>query len=234
MSGSIATCGNINAMNAPPPLVVPILATPFGVVPLPEAQALNSPLAALLTARMSADASAHPTNPLCYRSRDDLLEWPDAAVRTLAGDIFRGVYSVVSAVNDLSDAQLRSFAIQARGWFTVVKPDGGVPATNFPLAAWCAIYCVTAPEPSAIRQDSGILRLYESRLGTMFADATQAGMRLPFRPGHYGWRPVPGQMAVFPASLTHEIALVRSPEPLVLVTVCVRFVAPGQQGLARW
>ena len=42
----------------------------------------------------------------------------------------------------------------------------------------------------------------------------------------------PGQMAVFPASLTHEIALVRSPGPLVLVTVRVRFVAPGQQGVA--
>jgi hypothetical protein len=68
----------------------------------------------------------------------------------------------------------------------------------------------------------------------MFADATTAAMRLPFRPGHYGWRPVPGQMAVFPASLTHEIAPIRSREPLVLVTVRVRFIGPGQQGVARW
>jgi hypothetical protein len=41
-------------------------------------------------------------------------------------------------------------------------------------------------------------------------------------------------MAVFPASLTHEIALLRSTGQLVLVTVRVRFVAPGQQGVARW
>ncbi len=36
-------------MNASPPTVVPILATPFGVVPLPAAQALNPALTALFT-----------------------------------------------------------------------------------------------------------------------------------------------------------------------------------------
>ena len=221
-------------MNATPPAVVPILATPFGVVPLPEAEALNPTLAALFTARMSGDGVRQGPNPLCYRGRDDLLEWPEEPVRELAAAIFRGVYTVVNAVNDFTEVQLRSFALQARGWFTVISPDGGVSATNYPLAAWCAIYCVAAPEASATRHDSGVLRLYESRLGTMFADATTSGMRLPFKPGHYGWRPVPGQLAVFPASLTHEIALVRAPQPLMLVTVCARFVAPGQQGVARW
>jgi hypothetical protein len=155
-------------------------------------------------------------------------------VRQLSAAIFRGVNSVVNVVNDLAEAQLSSFAVQARGWFTIVAPDGRVPATNYPLTAWCGIYCVAAPEASATRRDSGVLRLYESRLGTMFADATNAAMRVPYTPGHYTWRPVPGHLAVFPASLTHEIALVRSPGQLVLVTVRVRFVAPGQTGLARW
>jgi hypothetical protein len=115
-----------------------------------------------------------------------------------------------------------------------VAPDGRVPAAIYPLTAWCGIYCVAAPPPSAMRSDSGVLRLYESRLGTMFADATNAAMQVPFTPGHYSWQPVPGQLAVFPGSLTHEIALVRSPGHLVLVTVRVRFVAPGQQGMTRW
>jgi hypothetical protein len=221
-------------MNDPPPNVVPILATPFGVVPLPDAEALNPALAALFAERMRAGGQAEQRDPLCYRSRDDLLEWPEAPVPQLAASISRGVKSVINAVNDFTAAQLSSFAVQARGWFTVVAPDGRVPASNYPLTAWCGIYCVAAPPPSTTRRDSGALRLYESRLGTMFADATNAAMRIPFTPGHYGWQPVPGQLAVFPASLTHEIALVRSPGPLVLVTVRVRFVAPGQQGVARW
>ena len=221
-------------MNAMPPIVVPILATPFGVLPLPEAETLNPALVALLDARVRGEEARQHRDPLCYRSRDDLLEWPEEPVRKLAAEIIRGLHVVVNSVNDFTEAQLRSFALQARGWFTVVEPDGGVPAANYPLAAWCAVYCVAAPEPSATRQDSAILRIYESRLGTMFADATTSAMRLPFKPGHYGWRPVPGQLAVFPASLTHEIALVRASGQLMLATVCVRFVAPGQQGLVRW
>jgi hypothetical protein len=221
-------------MSVTPPIVVPILATPFGVVPLPDAEALNPTIAALFAARMRADGAAQLRNPLCYRSRDDLLEWPEDPVRRLAAAIFRGVNSVVSAVNDFTEAQLSSFALQARGWFTIVSPNGHVPATSYPLTAWCGIYCVAAPESSATRADSGVLRFYESRLGTMFADATNAAMHMPFTPGHSTWRPVPGQLAVFPAALTHEIALLRSPGQLMLVTVRVRFVAPGQQGLARW
>jgi hypothetical protein len=221
-------------MNAAPPIVVPILAVPFGVVRLPDAEDQNPALAALFAARIRADSAAQLQNPLCYRSSDDLLEWPEAPVRQVAAAVFRGVYSVVNSVNDFTEAQLRSLEPQARGWFTVVKPDGCVPAASYPLTAWCGIYCVAAPELSALRRDSGVLRLYESRPGTAFTDATTAEMRIPFTPGHHGWRPVPGQLAVFPGSLTHEIALVRSTGNLVLVTVRVRFVAPGQQGLARW
>jgi hypothetical protein len=221
-------------MNDTAPLVVPILAAPFGVVPLAEAEALNPALCALFAARMQADGAPRQPSPLCYRSSDDLLDWPDEVVRQLTRSIFQGVNSVVTAVNDFSPAQLNSFTMQARGWFTVVLPNGRVPACNYPLTAWCGIYCVAAPEISAIRADSGLLRLYETRLGTMFADATTAAMCLPFKPGHYGWRPVPGQLAVFPASLTHEIALLRASGQLVLVTVRVRFVAPGQQGVAHW
>jgi hypothetical protein len=221
-------------MSATPPLVVPILAIPFGVVPLPEAEALNTALAALFAARMRSDRPAQQRNPLCYRSSDDLLEWPEEPVRQLAPAIFRGVNAVVAAVNDFSAEQLNSFKIQARGWFTVVAENGQVSSTQYPMTAWCAIYCVAAPESSATRADSGLLRLYESRLGTMFADATNAAMRVPYKPGHYTWRPVPGQMAVFPGSLTHEVALQRSAGQLLLVTVRVRFVAPGQQGWTRW
>jgi hypothetical protein len=221
-------------MNATPPIVVPILATPFGVVPLPDVEAHNPALNELFSARMRAGASAVQSSPLCYRSPDDLFERPEQPVAQLAAAMVRGVATVVRAVNDFSEDQLRSLRPEARGWFTVVQPDGGVPAANYPLTAWCGIYCVAAPEPSSTRHDSGVLRIYESHFGPMFADATTAAMRLPFRPGHYGWRPVPGQMAVFPASLTHEIAPIRSREPLVLVTVRVRFIGPGQQGVARW
>lgn len=217
-----------------PPIIVPILATPFGVVALPEGEPLNPALSALFVASMRASTPAEQRNPLCYCSRDDLLEWPEEPVRQLTPAILRGVNVVISAVNNFTPTQLDTFEVQARGWFTVIAENGHVPASHYPLTSWCGIYCVAAPAASATRADSGMLRLYESRFGTMFADASNAAMRIPYTPGHYCWRPVPGQMAVFPASITHEVALVRSPERLVLVTVRVRVVAPGQQGVKRW
>jgi hypothetical protein len=223
-------------MSVAAPTVLPILATPFGIVQVPGAEARNPALAQLFAQRASdgSQAKVQALDPLCFRSADDLLDWPDDAVRSLRAEILRGVYAVVGGVNEFSEATLRSFTLEARGWFTVVRTDGHVPATLYPLTAWCAIYCVAAPPPSSTRADSGVLRLYESRLATMFQDATNSMMRVPYRTSHYAWRPLPGEMAIFPASLTHEIAPLRAPGELILVTVRIRFVAPGQQGLGRW
>src|ERR1700733_15008579 len=99
-------------MNATPPNIVPILATPFGVVPLPDAEAENSELVQLFAERMRRNGAARQSDPLCYRSPDGLLEWPEEPVRRLAAAIFRGVHSVVRAVNDFSQAQLNSLTLQ--------------------------------------------------------------------------------------------------------------------------
>jgi hypothetical protein len=222
-------------MSQPSLSVVPVFATPFAVVELPAALQANQLVAQLLVRHAAANPVAAPAaDRLCYRSRDDLLDWNDPAVRQMCGEILRGVWSTVAAVNTFTPEQLKSLSMQARGSFTIVRPDGSVPATNHSLTAWCGIYCLEAPERSADRRDSGVLRLYESRLATMFADATNTTMRLPFTPGHYSWRAVPGQLAVFPGSLTYEIPLIRSTSPLTLITVRTRFVGPGQEGLSRW
>lgn len=211
--------------------IMPILAIPLGIMPLPEMELLNPVISALFNERMRKESAAQ-RSPLCYHGSDDLFDWPDEPVRQLAAAIFRGLYAVVYAVNDFTETQLRALKSESSAWFTVIEHDGGVPATNYPLTTWCAIYCVEAPGPSPTRSDSGVLRFYESRPNTMFTDASNAAMRLPFTPGHHAWRPTPGNLAIFPASLTHEIAPVRSPGQLVLVTVRVRFVGPAQ-GLAR-
>jgi hypothetical protein len=220
-------------MNDAAPTILPILATPLGLTAIAEAEEFNPALLALFSQRIAADTQSRQ-NPLGYRSRDDLLEWPEQPVQSLMGGMIRGVYSIVGGLNEFTEPQLRSFALEARSWFTVIRTNGSVPAAMYPLTAWCAIYCVAAPPPSTIRADSGVLRLYESRLGTMFQDATNSAMRIPFRTSHYAWRPEPGGLAVFPASLMHEIALLRSPGELVLVTMRLRFVVPGQHGFGRW
>jgi len=214
--------------------IVPIFATPMAMITLPEASQSSEVVAQLFARHAAANPAPSTAAGLCYQSRDDLLEWPDAPVRQLCGEIMRGVWSTVAAATTLSREQLSTLSVQARGAYTIVQPDGCVPATSHSLTAWCGIYCLQAPEPVATRGDSGVVRFYESRLGTSLADATTSALRAPFLSGHYTWRAVPGQLVVFPGSLTYEIPLIRAVGALTLITVRARFVAPGQEGLTRW
>lgn len=220
-------------MNAAAPTVMPILATPLAIATMPDSLQLNTALLALFAQRSTLKARSQQ-NPLIFSSNDDLMEWPEPPVRRWAEQIIGAVYTVIGNVSDITETQLRSLKVETRAWFTVVHPDGSVPAASFPLTSWCAIYCVTAPPPDSDRADSGVVRFYESRLGSMFQDATNAVMRIPYSSSHYAWRPEAGQVVIFPASLTHEVALLRAAGDLVLITSRIRFIGPGQQGFSRW
>lgn len=223
-------------MSTPAVHVVPIFATPFGVVTLPDAGALNRALAALFSARATPqwrDARGG-SGSLMFRSRDDLLEWPEEPVRDVTQAILAGVRAVARSISEFTEQEFGALQVEARAWFTLVRPDGCVPSTSYSNSSWLAVYCVTAPEASKARVDSGVLRMQESRLGAMFQDPAQSGTRMPYRSGHVAWRPVPGEMAIFPAALTHEIGLVRSSGTLTLVTVRARFLGSGGAWMPPW
>src|SRR6266704_3828060 len=115
--------------SANPLSIVPIFATPFAVVQLPEAQKLNEALGRLLAARAAAESRASASTPgwLCYRSRDELLEWTDEPAQIVCAEILRGIWSFIASINSFSEQELKSLTMQARGWFTIVQPDGCVP-----------------------------------------------------------------------------------------------------------
>jgi hypothetical protein len=221
-------------MNAVAPTVMPILATPLGIATIPDAAQFNGELCTLFMQRATAGFGTGRGDPLRICGSDDLMEWPEAPVGRLRSAMVGAVYQFVGSVSEIAEPHLRACKLEARAWFTLIRPNGRVPAANYPLTTWCAIYCVAAPRPVDERADSGIVRLYESRLGTTFQDATNAAMRIPYSQAHYAWRPVAGQLVIFPGSLTHEVAPLRAASELVLVTARFRFVGSGQQGFSRW
>jgi len=221
-------------MNAVLPTVMPILATPLGVATIPDAPEFNGALCELFKQRAAAGSGLGPADPLRICGGDDLMEWPEAPVRRLASAIAGALYQFVGSVSEIAEPQLRACKLETRAWFTLIRCNGRVPAANYPLTTWCTIYCVAAPPPVDERADSGIVRLYESRLGTSFQDASNAVMRIPYSQAHYAWRPAAGQMVIFPGSLTHEVAPLRAAGELLLVTARCRFVGSGQQGYSRW
>lgn len=218
------------------PSITPIHATPLGVVPLLEAARWNTAVAEIVTRRAAADAAAGTarSSPLVQTGSDDAMNWNEEPVRTLIAEILRGIAWMARNVNRFPPGEFESFALQARAAYVIVNQDGGLEARNHPMSAWTGVYCLEAPERSADRPDSGLLRIYESRMGNMFADATTDTMVLPFRPGHYGYQLVPGVLVAFPGGATYEIAPVRGAGRLLALTVQARFVAPGQKGVSRW
>lgn len=216
--------------------ITPIFASPFAVVPVAGAEPLNAALAALLRDR--ADAAhrdpAQPEDPRCFRGREDLFEWREPEIVGLSRAMLAGACAAIMAVNLYSETEFDGLGVQARARFLIVRPDGCMPATTAPMASWYALYCVSAPRQAAARADSGVLRLYGARQVTMFMDAANWRLRAPYHTGHNTWQPVPGQMAVFPASLAHEVALNRTAEELLLVAARLRFAHPGQAAAPPW
>jgi hypothetical protein len=218
------------------PTIVPIHATPLGVVPLPEAAKWNAAAAEIITRRDVAEfARTNPgADPLVRLGTDDAMAWSDEPVRAMMAEILRGIAWMARSVNRFAPGEFESLALQARAAYLIVNRNGGLGARNHPMSAWTGIYCVEAPEPAADRSDSGRLRLYETRMYAMFADATTDTMALPFRPGHYGCQLTPGMLAIFPGGAMYEIAPVRGAGRLLALTVQARFVAPGQKGVSGW
>ena|SRR5580704_11263410 len=216
--------------------LVPILATPFASVGVPQAAALNAALAGFLVERATPDR-ADPVfrpDPLCFRSREDLFESTDAPLLGLQQALLAGVCAAVMEANSYQPAEFGRLGVQARARFAIVRPNGAISAATAPLASWCAIYCIAAPPANPTRADSAVLRLYAVRGGMTFLDAANWSMRAPFASAHHIWRPVPGQMAVFPGSMLHELALNRGESDLVLVMLRARFAHPGPSSLPPW
>jgi hypothetical protein len=219
-------------MTTPAVNVVPIFATPFAAVSLDGTAELNAALVSLFSERAS-EAYRDPATPadsLCFRSREDLFEWQDQAAAQLRLRMLGGICDVVMAANLYSETEFRGLGLQARARFTIVRPDGCIPAATAPMASWFALYCVTAPQVPPSQTNSGMLRLFATRNAQMFIDAANYQLRAPFDTSHQVWRPVPGHMAVFPATMLHEVVLNRSDRDLVLVGARVRFARYDEAG----
>jgi hypothetical protein len=223
-------------MTPAPPTIVPIFATPFAIVPLAGEADLNAALAALFLSRATEEyRDPHSArDALYFRGRENLFEWPHEAVQRLRQEMLGGICAAAMAVNRYTEAEFDALGVQARARFAIVRPNGSIPAATAPLASWYALYCVAAPGPTPARQDSGVLRLYAIRDASMFLDAANYRLREPFTGAHHVWRPVAGQMAVFPASILHEVALNRTETSLLLVCARARFAHGGEGQLPPW
>ena len=138
----------------------------------PDSQEFDRALTDIILAAEEKSVGVMRSNVGGWHSSNDLLEWDAEPVQQLCAAILRGVWSTVAAVTTMPPERLQTLSMQARAGFTIVQPDGCMPATSHSLTAWCGLCCLQAPAPTAERVDSGGVRFYESRLSTMMADAS--------------------------------------------------------------
>ena len=190
---------------------VPLFAIPF--------TAVNTGADSDFNARLVSVCESHrPASGL------DFLDSADATAGELKRLIMGKASTVVAGLNSIGAAEFGKLHVQARGWCSVVQRNGHVPAQHFPGASWLAVYCAQAGEPDAVAKSAGVLRLYERRLDSVYRDASTWELKQPYRYGNHTWTPMPGWMALFPAHVPHEISVVRSDTPLILVFAMIRFM----------
>jgi hypothetical protein len=204
---------------------VPLFATPFAAVNTGVDRHFNARLASLCELQRSAPGlpGGPARDPLHFRGREDFLDLAEETAGELKRLILGSASTVVASLNSIGAAEFGKLHIQARGWCSIVQPNGHVPAQHFPGASWLAMYCVQAGESNAEFKSAGVLRLYERRLGSIYRDASNSELKSPYRYGNHTWTPVPGWMALFPAHLPHEVSVVRSDTSLILVFAMIRY-----------
>jgi len=209
---------------AGPEGIVPIFATPFAALHTGADREFNARLAGWCESQRAL--AAVPGDPLLFRGRSDLLESSDGAAGELRRLILEQASRIVAGLG-VDDAKLGQLRAQVRAWCSIVQPNGHVPCQHFTGASWLAVYCVQAGAPDPAHPGAGVLRLYERRLGSVFRDASTAALKSPFRYGNHAWTPAAGALALFPAHVPHEVSVVRSATPLILVFAMIRFTEPG-------
>jgi hypothetical protein len=205
---------------------VPLFATPFTAVNTGASADFNARLAELCESERSSGGRDAARDPRYFRGREGFFESADRAAQELERVMLGHAVAVIAPLTHLSPTQFGALRVQTRAWCSIVQPDGSVPAQHFPDAAWLAIYCVQAGAPDSKAGGAGVLRLYERRLGSVYRDASTSALQAPYRYGNHAWSPAPGAMALFPAHVPHEVSVVRSDLPLVLVFAMIRFAEP--------
>ncbi|WP_292999833.1 putative 2OG-Fe(II) oxygenase [Nevskia sp.] len=187
-------------------------AVPFGFSEMPDAPSLNAELRTLFLAREAAGstyANAQPTmkiNPSLFESRFDLFRWPDPCIRRLREFCWSQLHEMIGHTTALDAAAMQALVGHADAWFHITRRGGWFAQHNHPMASWSGVYCVDAGRDDGSRRDSGLLSFTSPTVAaSMYVDAANKALRIPFSHDSREFRLQPGQLVLFPSWLVHQV-----------------------------
>jgi uncharacterized protein (TIGR02466 family) len=178
---------------------------------------LNAELARVILAAEQHTASTLRSNVGGWRSRTNLLEWPDAAVAVF-GDIVRDVMREVIAATVGPLGFDGAFKLNA--WANLLRAGNYNTLHAHPESAWSGVYYVDAGEPTVGDSLSGILELRDPRPAVEMVPAPGWPFGNPVR-----ITPETGLMVLFPSWLYHQVHPYQGQRP----RIAIAFNAPVHQ-----
>ncbi len=171
--------------------------TLIGRLQLPDAEAMNRDLQALILAEEAKYSSLGRSNIGGWHSRPDFLGRRDPAVSGLTTWLNWGLRQMIEAS---SGSNTFHDPLSVFGWVTLCRAGAYHAPHSHPDSAWSGVYYVDAGNPSPEQPLSGVLEFLDPRAGADAVTAPGDPYGDPFRV----W-PQSGLLVIFPSWLYHWV-----------------------------
>ena len=190
--------------------VTPAFPTLIGRMWIPDADAMNRDLRALILAEEGQYASLGRSNVGGWHSRPDFLNRPDPSAPALTQWLTWALRRIIAATSG-PDAFQGRLSISA--WAVICRAGAYHAPHSHPDSAWSGVYYVDPGADTPDRPLSGILEFLDPRAGVEAVTAPGDPYGEPFRV-----RPEAGLLVIFPSWLFHWVHPYVGPTPRIAVS----------------
>jgi uncharacterized protein (TIGR02466 family) len=208
--------------------VMPTFPTFIGKVRVPDAEAMNEGLHALILAEEAEYSSLGRSNIGGWHSRPDFFHRSDSNVAALISWTTWALRRMISAT---TGRDVFKGTLSISGWATVCRAGAYHAPHSHSDSAWSGVYYVDSGKENPDHPLSGILEFLDPRSGAEAVSAPGDPYGQPFRV-----QPQAGLLVVFPSWLYHWVHPYAGERPRIAVsfnaTVGVRAVEQAQSSEA--
>lgn len=184
--------------------------TLIGRMWIPDADAMNQELRALIIAEEATYASLGRSNIGGWHSRPDFLNQPDIAVSALNQWLIWALRRIITATAG-PDAFDGTLSVSA--WAAICRAGSYHAPHSHPDSAWSGVYYVDPGADTPDRPLSGVLEFLDPRAGVEAVTAPGDPYGEPFRV-----HPEAGLLVIFPSWLYHWVHPYAGATPRIAVS----------------
>jgi uncharacterized protein (TIGR02466 family) len=199
--------------------VMPAFPTLIGRLRVPDADAMNQELGALILAKEASYGSLGRSNIGGWHSRTDFLNGPEPAVAALTTWLTWAVSRMIDATAGPGSFQ---GTLSVSAWAAICRAGAYHAPHSHPDSAWSGVYYVDAGSSHPDRSLSGVLEFLDPRAGVEAVSAPGDPYGEPVRV-----RPEAGLIVIFPSWLYHWVHPYAGHTPRIAVSFNATLAAPA-------